>query len=209
MILVAGTGGFLAYRAQSQESAVVFVNGQGSPPELWARAQTVQAQMQQRYPKYFAQIDINTLIEQILINQEAARRGIACTEQDAKDFIAQQIAIASSSPDGAGSLLAVADLYGAVPPGYVTMPEAQRTPSTDDAVATWAALPDVVQGVRRLLHQSAPLQRRDAAQRNQRAAERRDRCAARAPARRRPYHVERLRAGEHAVATRQHDDAVA
>ena len=138
--------GYASYRAASQQVDVVTVNGQGIPVALYDQAQTQQAVLTTHYPGYMTHVgDINTLITQVLIDQEATRRGIACTRQDGINSIATQIARAPLV-GGLAILLVDADAFGVMPPGYAKTPEAQRTPDTTDAVATWAAAPVIIKG---------------------------------------------------------------
>lgn len=138
--------GYAGYRASSQQVDVVTVNGQGIPVTLYNQAQTQQAVLETHYPGYMKHVgDINTLIQQVLVDQEATRRGIACTEQDGINSIATQIARAPLV-GGPAMLLTDADAFGVLPPGYAKTTEAQRTPGTTDAVATWAAAPAIIKG---------------------------------------------------------------
>jgi len=147
LLLIVGSGlGVWASRARSQQVNMVTVNGEGIPLALYNDAKTQEAVLSERYPGYFKRFsDINRLIDDMLIEQEAERRGIACSPQDASNFIATQVALATQA-NRTSDLVRDADVFGVMPPGWAQTPESVRTPNLPDAIATWQVNPSVVRG---------------------------------------------------------------
>jgi len=145
LLAIVGSGlGVWASRARSQQVNIVTVNGEGIPAALLDDAKTQQAVLSARFPGYYKGFgDINRLIDDMLIKQEAERRGIACTPQDASNFIATQVALATQA-NQTSEIFRTADLFGVVPPGWAQTPESVRTPNLPDAIATWQVNPSVV-----------------------------------------------------------------
>lgn len=83
---------------------------------------------------------IQSLINEALELQEAQRRGISCSGNEAHDQQATYVAGAVSGGQTQAILIAAVGV-GIVSASYLDLPEAQRTPATGEAIAAYLSSP--------------------------------------------------------------------
>lgn len=134
--------GFFIYRSatsQSQQQWVLRINGTPISAQRWAGFLTRVSVVRQTINPSWNPPPVKLFEDEALELQEARRRGITCSTQDAQTQLQDNLRLAGSE-----SFLAAVIASGFAPVGYDKTPAALRTPDTSVVIETYMRDPNVI-----------------------------------------------------------------
>jgi hypothetical protein len=131
---------------QSQAAYVAKVNGQDITVEQWVTAQK-QAERARVYNAGYA-LTLQKMVDDLLLQQEATRRGTTCSTGDAVAQLKQNTQAVVDSRN-AEILIQTAETEGDAPVGYARTPAAARTPQSSDVLAALQSDAQYIEATRR------------------------------------------------------------